>query len=70
MEGICVETRILAGILLWDEEEQYFLETVMEDRYKLVLPQIITLASTEEKVATDELNEQYVGQNVIARCFV
>ncbi|MGK5509226.1 hypothetical protein [Brevibacillus formosus] len=65
-----METRILAGILLWDEEKQYVLETVMEDRYKLVLPQIITLANTEEKVATDELNEHYVGQNVIARCFV
>lgn len=65
-----METRILAGILLWDEEGQYVLETVMEDRYKLVMPQIITLAASEEKVASDELNDQYVGQNVIARCFV
>jgi len=70
MGRIRVETRILAGNLLWDKEGQLFLETVTEDRYALVLPQIITLTGTEEKVASDELNEQHIGMNVIARCFV
>jgi len=65
-----VETRILAGNLIWDKEGQILLETVMEDQYVLVLPQIITITETEEKVASDELTEQHSGLNVIARCFV
>ncbi|QRG68796.1 hypothetical protein [Brevibacillus choshinensis] len=65
-----VETRILAGVLSWDKDGQYYLETLMEDRYLLVLPQIITLTETEEKLATDELAELHKGMNVIARCFV
>lgn len=65
-----METRILAGVLLWDKEGQYFLETLMEDRYLLVLPQIITLTETGEKLATDELNEIHKGKSAIARCFV
>ncbi|KZE51707.1 hypothetical protein AV540_12640 [Brevibacillus parabrevis] len=65
-----METRILAGVLLWDNEGQYVLETVMENRYKLVLPQIITFTQSDEKVASDELDEQHVGKSVIARCFV
>jgi len=65
-----VETRILAGNLIWDKEGQILLETVTEDQYVLVLPQIITLTETEEKVASDELTEQHSGLNVIARCFV
>ncbi|GIO04136.1 hypothetical protein J31TS6_01640 [Brevibacillus reuszeri] len=65
-----METRILAGNLIWDKEGQILLETVTENRYVLVLPQIITLTETEEKVASDELTEQHSGLNVIARCFV
>lgn len=65
-----METRILAGTLLWNEEGRIFLETLMEDRYFLVLPQIITLTGTDAKLATDELNEEHFGMNVIARCFV
>lgn len=65
-----METRILAGVLTWEKDGQYFLETLMEDRYLLVLPQIITLTETEEKLATDELNETHKGKSVIARCFV
>lgn len=70
MGRIRVETRILAGNLIWDKEGQILLETVTENRYVLVLPQIITLTETEEKVASDELTEQHSGLNVIARCFV
>lgn len=70
MRRIRVETRILAGNLIWDKEGQILLETVTENRYVLVLPQIITLTETEEKVASDELTEQHSGLNVIARCFV
>ena len=70
MGRIRVETRILAGNLIWDKEGQILLETVMEDQYVLVLPQIITITETEEKVASDELTEQHSGLNVIARCFV
>jgi len=70
MGRIRVETRILAGNLIWDKEGQILLETVTEDQYVLVLPQIITLTETEEKVASDELTEQHSGLNVIARCFV
>jgi len=70
MRRIRVETRILAGNLIWDKEGQILLETVTEDQYVLVLPQIITLTETEEKVASDELTEQHSGLNVIARCFV
>jgi len=65
-----VETQILSGVLSWDKEGQYFLETLMEDRYLLVLPQIITLTETDEKLATDELAERHKGKNAIARCFV
>lgn len=65
-----VETRILSGVLSWDKEGEYYLETLMEERYLLVLPQIITLTETEEKVATDELGERHKGLNAIARCFV
>ncbi|TGV30786.1 hypothetical protein EN829_035650 [Mesorhizobium sp. M00.F.Ca.ET.186.01.1.1] len=65
-----METRILAGVLLWDNEGQYVLEAVMENRYKLVMPQIITFTQSDEKVASDELDEQHVGKSVIARCFV
>ncbi|MFP3392355.1 hypothetical protein [Brevibacillus sp. SIMBA_040] len=65
-----METRILSGNLIWDKEGQILLETVTEDQYVLVLPQIITLTETEEKVASDELTEQHSGLNVIARCFV
>ncbi|GED68422.1 hypothetical protein BRE01_21240 [Brevibacillus reuszeri] len=65
-----METRILAGNLVWDEEGQLLLETVTEDRFVLVLPQIITLTETEEKLASDELSEKHSGLNVIARCFV
>ena len=70
MRRIRVETRILAGNLIWDKEGQILLETVTEDQYVLVLPQIITITETEEKVASDELTEQHSGLNVIARCFV
>lgn len=70
MGRIRVETRILAGNLIWDKEGQILLETVTEDQYVLVLPQIITITETEEKVASDELTEQHSGLNVIARCFV
>ncbi|WNC16085.1 hypothetical protein [Brevibacillus brevis] len=65
-----METRILAGVLSWDKDGEYYLETLMEDRYPLVLPQIITLTETSEKVATDELNEAHRGASAIARCFV
>ncbi|MED1951202.1 hypothetical protein P4V73_11430 [Brevibacillus centrosporus] len=65
-----VETRIISGILSWDQENKYFLETLMENRYFLVLPQIITLTQTDEKLATDELNESHKGKSAIARCFV
>lgn len=65
-----METRILAGILLRNEDGRFCLETLMENRYDLVLPQIITLTSTDEKLATDELSDKHAGLSVIARCFV
>lgn len=65
--GLVMKTKVLAGAL-WRDEEGLYLESMIDKRYRLVVPQTLTLADTQEKVHTDELRDYHYGMYIIAVC--